>query len=462
VLVASFCALLGSCSGEDHPQFFGPESSGGANGSDAGIDIDGLSGGNGANGDGNGESCAGDTIEAELLPLDMFLMVDTSGSMLSETQSGATKWNAVHDALESFFEDPRSDGIGVSLSYFPIQKPDTPETCTTNNACGDSGPCFLKLCSGFPEFPVACSSNADCHEYGPCEAFGTCANDGSLACLPIGSQCGSGLGACGPLTSYCLGTAVCDADAYSSAVVPFGVLPDTAVALTQSLDAHTPDGFTPTEFALSGALEQARTHASTEPNHKTIVLLATDGFPEGCTTDRLAPLGELLAPVMSAADAGLTGSPAVETFVIGVFNPDSREVAQVALDAIADSGGTDAAFIIDTSSDVTTEFLAALAQIRGAALACEYEIPDSSGGALDYDRVNIVYRPEDGEEQPLYYVESAGDCDPDDGGWHYDVAPSDGEPTKIQVCPQNCELFQSGEGAVEFEIGCKTRYAPIK
>ncbi len=44
------------------------------------------------------------------------------------------------------------------------------------------------------------------------------------------------------------------------------------------------------------------------------------------------------------------------------------------------AGGTGSAFIVDTSMNVSQQFLAALNKIRGAALGCQYKIPVPQGG----------------------------------------------------------------------------------
>jgi uncharacterized protein YegL len=58
-------------------------------------------------------SCASTSAAAELLPLDMLILLDRSGSMLG------SKWNDVRDAIIAFVNDAASTGMNVGLTYFP-------------------------------------------------------------------------------------------------------------------------------------------------------------------------------------------------------------------------------------------------------------------------------------------------------------------------------------------------------
>jgi hypothetical protein len=60
-------------------------------------------------------TCGTTTQEALAVPLDLFILLDQSGSM---TLEGA-RWDPVTAALESFVQNPAWSGIGVGLDYFP-------------------------------------------------------------------------------------------------------------------------------------------------------------------------------------------------------------------------------------------------------------------------------------------------------------------------------------------------------
>ena len=77
-------------------------------------------------------SCAGQTYAGEIVPLDIYIMFDQSGSMCSCLDSTAsqicpnpdcseTRIDAVRTATEQFLLDPKSTGIGVGLGHFGRQ-----------------------------------------------------------------------------------------------------------------------------------------------------------------------------------------------------------------------------------------------------------------------------------------------------------------------------------------------------
>ena len=72
------------------------------------------------------EACATAAVEAKLKPLDLYLMVDRSGSM-----SNSSKWSNQAVALNSFFNDPQSAGISVAMKFFPYD-----DNCGGDPSCG--------------------------------------------------------------------------------------------------------------------------------------------------------------------------------------------------------------------------------------------------------------------------------------------------------------------------------------
>jgi hypothetical protein len=394
-------------------------------------------------------ACAAQTQKAERLPLDLYIMLDSSGSMTAPTASGQTKWDAVRAALTSFLRDAGSAGLGVGLQYFPLTKPGVPATCPSDAACGTSGPCdFIKGCEKADQF---CNTNADCPRNDRCVVLGGCALEDSF-CLPIGLSCGgSPLNQCVPLDGYCRNRDICEAAPYTMAGVEVAPLPGAANALVNSLTQKVPDGLTPTSTALAGAIAHAQA-LSKASGHRVVVLLATDGFPSECAPTDIPGISALAA-------AGLAGAPPISTFVIGVFGTDETLAAQKNLDAIAAAGGTKQAFVINTAQNVTQAFLTALNSVRTAAVACEFKVPMAAAGdKLDYYSVNVQYTSGAGQTVTIGNVASKAACDPRQGGWYYDVNPATGAaPSNISICDTSCtQLRGDAAGRVDVLLGCKT------
>jgi hypothetical protein len=292
-------------------------------------------------------------------------------------------------------------------------------------------------------------------------AIAQCSKNPNYFCPNPGQRCTAtdtteDLGTCTQLTeSACEHATSCDVAQYTTPATAIAALPGAAAGLMASIDSKVPSGDTPTGPALSGAIAQARSWATAHPDHRVIAVLATDGLPTECTPDKIDSVAALAAK-------GVSDSPSINTFVIGVFGPD--DVASGApgnLDQIARQGGTNKAYIVDTQKDVTTQFQAALDAIRGARLACEYQIPEpTSGGTLNfYAHVNVALS-NGTQKDDVYFVTNAAGCDASTGGWYYDVELDSGAlPTKIIACPATCNDFQAAPSgaSVSIELGCETR-----
>jgi hypothetical protein len=240
-----------------------------------------------------------------------------------------------------------------------------------------------------------------------------------------------------------------DTAAIAAPAVAFATLPGAAAGLNASLTARKPDGRTPTGPALSGALQAARTRAAAAPDHKVAVVLVTDGLPTECS-----PLD--IPAIAALASAGAAGTPAIPTFVIGVFGPDEAATAGPNLDALAAAGGTGRAVIIDTSQDVTKALQTALNGIRTTAVACTFKIPPATTGAIDYRKVNVQVTGAGGAMSTVGYVAGKASCDPTRGGWYYDVDPATGQtPTTIIACDATCTALAAAV-RVDIVLGCQT------
>lgn len=327
----------------------GTPGSGGA-GTGGGLNLDSSVGG----GSGGSIACAEQVQTADLVPLDLYLMLDKSGSMLEKTGT-TTKWDAVKTALSSFVDDSASKDLGVGLQSFP----------------------------GFPE---------------------------------------------------------CMTQTYATPEVAISVLPGNAGAIKTSLGNIVPGGQTPTVPALDGAIEYMTNWLLQNPTHAGVIVLATDGLPNNCasTVDKLA----------ASAQAAAADTPKVLTFVIGVGSNLTD------LNKIAAAGGTKQAFIVDTTGNVTQQFIAALNEIRGGAIACEYLIPPPEGGKIDTGKVNVKYTASTGGTETFPGVKNEAACSPTSDGWYYDN-PAD--PKKVILCPFSCEKVKKDtKPIVSVAFGCAT------
>lgn len=420
-----------------------------ASGPDLGIDDGGISPDGALEtspSDSSDDACIGVTSEATLIPLDIYVMFDQSGSMEDKTASGATKWDAVKSALTSFLGDSASSGLGVGIQYFAYVNPGVPSTCTADTDCKGFGPCASPL--GCDKDSVAagvvipCSTSADC-KTGKCVPVGLCALKPTNACF-TGANCGP-FGPCNTLAKTCQKRESCNISDYAKPEVEIATLPGVKDAILKSLAAHSPTTATPTGPALAGAVQHASAWAKANPTHAVVVLLVTDGEPTTCT-----PLD--IPSIAKIASDGLAAAPSIRTYVIGVLA--KGDTAGPNLDTISKAGNGKNAFLVSTASDVTKDFLDALTAIRGTALACEYTLPPAVGA--DYFKVNVKVTLSSGTTVIPYVGKLAG-CDPTSGGWYYDIDPAAGTPTKIIMCPATCSTFKATTGGkIQIEVGCKT------
>jgi hypothetical protein len=443
----------------------------GNTGFDAGIDI--------ATADAKSDGvCAATMTAAEPLPLDLYVTVDLSKSMALTISGTTTKWDAVKTALNTFFTDPQSAGLGAGLGYFPLVQSGAAASCTADGPCGSYGPCDRRKTCVSPNSSTTvvvplcvdnttCTSGQNCVIFKDCGNANYCAADGTATCAAN----------CVDYAGYCHARDVCDATAYATPVVPIAALSGSATGqaatLATSLSQHAPDGYTPTGPALKGAIQYAQQYAKDHAGHKLAVVLVTDGLPLAFTdyfdtasgiihpgfprpecnpTDIAGIAGVAMAGAMPPA-----GTPAVPTFVIGVASNVELSSIGSKLDQIATGGGTAPAIRIDTSQDVSALLRTKLAEIRTKAISCEYKLP---AAGVDFKKVNVSFTSGAGSDTavghaPIDGTDGSG-CDAR-GGWYYDKDPASGTPTKITACPTTCSMFQTDlNGHVNVVLGCPT------
>jgi hypothetical protein len=429
---------------------------GGFGGLGGGGEGGGGTGGVGGFGGGPGECVVFNSVAA-LAPADLFMVLDTSGSMDFLLGNGTTKWDAVTGALGTFFADQDSAGMDASLSFFPILNNSVQPYCFTDAECGAPSTCFpRKVC---PNALRGCFTDQDCANFGfpgdTCQELGRCVGEpGPPFCVASGDAgltCNGG-GTCTP-TGGCDNRFTCDAGTYQSSQSGLVSLPQGAGTLQGILDSQALDGGTPTLPAVNGVIASAIGNSIVNPTHKSFVVLVTDGFPTVCDPDLYGATPDVaIDNIAGAASAGALQD--VQTFVIGVFTPVEQLEAEQNLGQIAAAGGTSDAFIISTQSNVSAELLLAMNEVRAEVQACEFELV-TNGEMVDFNTVWVRVFPDVGDPVWVEFVGSFAGCDAVTGGFYYDVPPSQGTPSRVVLCPQSCDLLLSSENPmVEVFTAC--------
>jgi hypothetical protein len=195
---------------------------------------------------------------------------------------------------------------------------------------------------------------------------------------------------------------------------------------------------------LGGAAKWATEYGKARGGaEKVVIVLLTDGEPNGCDGD--------IDHIAAEAEAAFA-SAGVLTYAVGLAGSN-----QGTMDAIAKGGHTDAGFFIG-NGNAQADLLAALEQIRRTSVTCEFAMPESTTGeAIDAKLVNVSYTPSaGGDAQTLGQVPDAAACS-GGGGWYYDDPLS---PTKITLCPTTCSTVQIDQGAkMQILLGCTTQPA---
>jgi hypothetical protein len=402
-----------------------------------------------------GTQCIPFQTSARPAPLDLFVLMDSSGSMQQETAAGLPKIDAVSEALRGFVRADESDGLGVALTFFPIIDESVPRYCDRDSECGIPDACFEPdICLANPE--IRCRTGADCPGGSACLALGRCAGAEDAFCYPgFNEECPEG-SRCVDF-GECRNRSSCEVDRYAQPPVEIGTLPGRSSALISAAQALVPKGFTPTRPALEGTLRRAERRAEANPGHKVVVLLATDGFPTDCdpTIDLFGepdPNAGIPMVVDAAAD-GLDSN--IQTFVVGVFAPDEEMDARRNLSRVARAGGTEEALIITTAEPVDERLLEVLNDVRTSIRTCTYAIP-APGALPDPEELQVRIRSPSGESTELERRRSPGDCDPETGGYFFEQELGEGErPGYVELCPASCDQTASGPGyTVEMEAGC--------
>jgi hypothetical protein len=225
----------------------------------------------------------------------------------------------------------------------------------------------------------------------------------------------------------------CDAGDYEKPDSEIALLPGASMSLDAAVAKQKPSGSTPTVPSLQGALNHADSWAAAHPDQNVVVVYATDGYPQGCSRDNT------ITQAAKIAGDAYTGPHQIRTYVLGV-GPNLTD-----LNAIAKSGGTDAAELIDTGQDVTKQLTDKFNAIRSAvAVECTYSVPaPPAGQTLDLGKVNVEYN---GDQ--LGYNDTTT-CDQ---GWQYA-----NNNTQVVLCGSTCDQVKADPNAkIQIAFGCDT------
>jgi hypothetical protein len=200
---------------------------------------------------------------------------------------------------------------------------------------------------------------------------------------------------------------------------------DTSVAINDYLaNADTCRFGTPMAATMEDVKGYAPLQDTTRPNY---VMLITDG-EENCDADPADPIGDLLA-----------ADPTVKTYVVGFGgNVDPGE-----LNDAAEAGGTarpDQPFYYQADDAASLD--AALAEIGGAVLGCDYTIPQAVP---------------DPDELFVFFDGIRVDRDPSGaGGWDYDAATS-----ALRFAGNACTALRTGNvESLVLVYGCPGQLPP--
>lgn len=223
----------------------------------------------------------------------------------------------------------------------------------------------------------------------------------------------------------------CESDSYQEPDVAMSPLPSDAFGeAMDAIGAEDWRGGTPTLHVLQGLFGQIDGMREQMPG-SYVVVLVTDGYPQDCDDDSIESVASLVAE----------HAEAVSTYVIGVENPPVEDAPDTTtnLAQIAEAGGTEQAYLIDTGDPQRTiaRFSEAIDAIRGLSFVpCELPIPaPPDGRTFDKTRVSVSLQAASGTTQ----LEYSGDCS-EPLGWRYD---DEGAPTEIALCPAACEQLEA-------------------
>jgi hypothetical protein len=328
-------------------------------------------------------ACAKGTASANLAGVNMFVMFDRSTSMHDPAgNSGSTRWELASAALEAFFASTDAAGLNLALRFFPH---DLPAVGCTQGACSTE----------------ACAQ--------------ALVDLGTLTADPA------------------------PADAHEKALVD-ATMAATPAPRAMGMMGGMMSGGTPISAALDGALHWATAQHTKTPNENTVVVLVTDGEPNGCE--------EGIGAISGLAAAALAND-GTRTYAIGLTGSQEADMDQIAM-----AGGTAKGIFVADGANTTQDLVNALADIRGAILDCDFAMPvPKPGVGVDPALINVNFTPGGGKPSTLTQVAGEAGC-ATTPGWYYDNPVN---PSRIILCKSACDTVTGDPMAsLEILLGCPT------
>lgn len=385
-------------------------------------------------------ACTGGSAQGTPGPLDLFMVLDRSGSMDTETD-GVALWQAATGAIRNFVANKGNVGVGFGINFFP-----TANGCDKCRIC--TGGSLFGACLGWSDAP-----------YPVCPDRPSASCPPSTAAAPYIYYSNENTGNSCTASTYATPTSI---QGLNIATITTGGTSDPVVAsVFQRLREVIPSGGTPTRPALEGSLSYVATHKASNPTRKHVAVLVTDGLPTGCTTNSVANVATVASTNYAAG---------IDTYVVGVgaepctTNADcsggatcdtTRGVCQggsalANLDTVALSGSGNKykAFMVKLGQP--EGFLDAMNTIRRLSTPCNFVIPAApGGGSLDYANSQVIVTsrcPSSGactlaasaSATTLTQVANAAACG-SGASFYYDNPAA---PTQVIMCPQACGMVQ--------------------
>lgn len=386
-------------------------------------------------------ACAKFTAEAKQAPAAMLVVLDKSASM-----TVSNKWGTAQLSVVSAIDRDVFDTMSLGLTTFPHSFVDPPQ-CLCDYLCGGPGVCDIQTCKLFLGDGVSCGVSL-------------------LPQVPLAFA--------GPEKSN----------------ASSGVRHDIYQYLVGNSPLSNSDDGSPIYDALDGAYQAIKLFQGVD---KRIVVLVTDGgfsctslsnrpgYSDGACPDWEYPDG-VNALIKAAHD---DPSTPVSTFIVGLPGSDSTGAQQgsyatapyamkLALSTYAVSGAPEsvdpacdstavftqggAAPAVPCHIDLTTggfdanKLAQAIADIRGKALGCVYELPEPAPGeVIDQTQVNVELTVDMMASATLPKRVDPGDDCLAEGCWDY---TSEG---KIELLGKACtDVTDAIEAKVDILVGCQT------